>query len=293
MKLDIENLRPRFNAFWFAGESRANLVAARILLAGTALWMVLSRYRLPSIAGFPPEMWNLVSFARRARFGYFLDVRVENLLFIALHLALIGALLGLLPRLSCIVSGILLVHFAPLETILWTPNPYLRGMTIPALGLLAFGFAGNRERQRWPLVLTQVFFAQIYFFAGYAKVFTSGFGWISAANIRGYLLMLNQFLGFDRTQIGYALAPYPFVCAFIAWAGIAFDLLFPIVIFKPWTRRFMLPLAVFFHVANAVVFHVVFQNTFLLLMFVDWEAVAVRVRTWIPAAQRPAAGAPL
>jgi hypothetical protein len=69
--------------------------------------------------------------------------------------------------------------------------------------------------------------------------------------------------------------------------------LFPIVIFKPWTRRFMLPLAVFFHVANAVVFHVVFQNTFLLLMFVDWEAVAVRVRNWIPAAQRPAAGAPL
>jgi hypothetical protein len=80
------------------------------------------------------------------------------------------------------------------------------------------------------------------------------------------------------------------VCAAIAWAGIAFDLAFPIVLFKPSTRWFMLPLALFFHVANAVVFHVVFQNTLLLLMFVDWEPVAVRVRALRAQSVRPPIG---
>ncbi len=290
MTMAIQDLRRRFDAFWFAGESRANLVVTRVLLAGTALWVVLSRYRLPSIVAFPPEMWNLVSFARRVRFGYFLDVNAEYVLFVLLHLTLIAAIFGLAPRLSCILSALLLVHFAPLETILWTPNPYLRGLTIPALGLFVFGVAGGRERRRWPLVLTQLFFAQIYFFAGYSKLFTGGFGWVTASNIRGYLLMLNQFLEFPRTQIGYALAPYPLVCAGMAWAGIVFDLLFPIVLFKPSTRRFMLPLALLFHIANAVVFHVVFQDTVLLLMFVNWEPLAARVRGWTPAAWRRPVG---
>jgi hypothetical protein len=199
---------------------------------------------------------------------------------VLLHILLVGAMFGIAQRATCILSGLLLIHFAPLESILWAPNPYLRGLTIPALGLLVFGFAGARNSRRWPLLLTQIFFAQIYFFAGYAKIFTSGFGWIDAANIRRYLVLLTQFLGFDRHSLSYAFAGHPVICALIAWAAVVFDLVFPIVIFKPATRWFMLPLAILFHIGNAVLFHVVFQEATLLLLFINWQPLADRVHVW-------------
>jgi hypothetical protein len=280
----------RFEAFWFTPESPANLTVARALLAGTALWVVLSRFDLPSVLGFPDEMWAGVSLAQRVRFAYLLPLVVERSLWVLLHVLLVGAILGVAMRATCILSGLLVIHFAPLESILWVPNPYLRGLTIPALGLLTLGFAGARNSRRWPLLLTQVFFAQIYFFAGYAKIFTSGFGWIDAENIRRYLLLLTQFLGFDRHNVAYAFVEHPILCAMIAWAAVVYDLAFPIVIFKPATRWFMLPLAIIFHIGNAALFHVVFQEATLLLLFVNWQPLADRIHVWRSAMWRGAAG---
>lgn len=270
----------RFEDFWFAPEPQANLAVARALLAATALWVILSRPDLPSVLGFPSEMWSAVPFAQLIRFGYLIPLAIERALYVLLHVLLAGAVFGIAQRATCIASGILLIHFAPLESILWTPNPYLRGLTIPALGLLVFGFAGGRDLRRWPLLLTQLFFAQIYFFAGYAKIFTSGFEWIDAENIRRYLLLLTQFLGFDRHAISYAFVDHPLLCAWIAWMAVVFDLAFPIVLWKPVARWFMIPLALIFHIANAVLFHVVFQDTVLLLLFVNWQWVAERMRAF-------------
>jgi vitamin K-dependent gamma-carboxylase-like protein len=278
--MTVADARRRFEGFWFAPELDANLVVARVLLAATALWVVLSRFDLPSVLGFPIEMWAGVPFAQRIRFAYLLPLGLERSLYALLHILLIGAMFGIAQRATCILSGLLLIHFAPLESILWVPNPYLRGLTIPALGLMVFGFAGRRDFRRWPLLLTQFFFAQIYFFAGYAKIFTSGFGWIDAANIRRYLLLLTQFLGFDRHSLSYAFVDHPVICALIAWAAVVFDLVFPIVIFKPATRWVMLPLAVLFHIGNAVLFHVVFQEATLLLLFVNWQPLVDRVYVW-------------
>ena len=278
--MTLRDARQRFEAFCFAPEPEANLVAARVMLGVAALWVVLSRYDLPSVLGFPAEMWSGVTLAQRLRFGYVLPLGLERFLYVMLHLLLVGAIFGIAQRATCILSGLLLVHFEPLQTILWIPNPYLRGLTIPALGLLVFGFAGPRNTRRWPLLLTQVFFIQIYFFAGYAKLFTSGFAWIDATNIRHYLLLLTQFLGFDRSALAYAFVDHPFVCAMIAWVAVFFDLAFPIVIFKPSTRWVMLPLAVIFHIGNAVLFHVVFQEAILLLLFVNWQPLADQIHVW-------------
>jgi hypothetical protein len=287
--MTVLDRQSRFMQFWFAPEAEANRIVTRVLLAATALWVVLSRFDLPSVLGYPAEMWSFVPFAQRIRFLYLLPLGVERALYVALHLFLVGALFGVAYRTSCIVSGMLLIHFAPLESILWVPNPYLHGLTIPALGLLVLGFAGKRERRRWPLRLIQIFFAQIYFFAGYSKIFTSGFAWIDASNIRRYLLLLSQYLGFDRGHPAYAITAIPILCAAIAWTGVLFDLAFPIVIFKPVTRWVMLPLALIFHIGNAVLFHVVFQEAALLLIFVNWQPLAERVRAWRAAASpRPA-----
>jgi hypothetical protein len=278
--------RERWDSFWHAPTSARNLAVARVLLAGTALWMVLSRVDLPSVLAFPAEMWTGVGWARRARFFLGAPLVVERALYAALHATLVAALIGVYPRLACLASGLLLYHFAPFETIIRSPNPYLRGMTIPALGLLILSFAPHVNSWRvfprrgeeaveapaWPLRLVQVLLCQIYFFAGYAKLVTSGLAWPAPENVRGYLLLLNQGLSSAPAgSAGYALADVPWACALLGWGGLAFELLFPLVLVSRAARLVLLPLALAFHVANGLLFRIFFQNLLLLLLFVDWD----------------------
>jgi hypothetical protein len=273
----------RWDAFWHEPTSARNLAVARVLLAGTALWMVLSRVDLPAIMEFPAEMWASVGSARQARFFLGAPVVVERTLYAALHATLVAALFGISPRLSCLASGLLLYHFAPFETIVRSPNPYLRGLTLPTLGLLILSFAPRMERWRvfgttpedapaWPLRLMQVLLCQVYFFAGYAKLVTSGLAWPAAENVRLYLLLLNQ--GLSNTpavSLGYAVADLPWALALLGWGGLLFELAFPLVLFSRAARLVLLPLAVLFHLANGLLFRIFFQNVFLLLLFVDWD----------------------
>ena len=289
-----ERLAAGWDRFWYAPGSATNLAAARILLAGTALWVVLSRFDLPSVLAFPPELWMNVTPERRLRFLMVLGLPAERALYGVLHVTLLTAMLGLHPRASCFVSGLLLYHFAPFETIIRTANPYLRGLTIPTLGLLVLSFSrcgdalAVRSRTlpeasspsweyRWPLRLVQVLFCQIYLFSGYSKLFTSGLDWTQAGNIRGYLLLLNQALvSAPESSWGYALARHPLACSFVAWAGIALELLFPLVLVSSAARMVLLPAAIVFHLGNSLLFRIFFQNLPLLLLFVDWEGWRVR-----------------
>lgn len=278
-----EGLRARWDAFWHSEIAPVNLAVARVLLAGSALWVVLSRVDLPSVLAYPPDLWAGVSAARHARFFLLAPLVLERVLYGVLHGALLLALLGLYPRAACFVSGLLLYHFAPLETIFRSPNPYLRGLTIPALGLLVLSFAPTAGRlfgraaddvpsPAWPLRLVQVLFCQVYFFAGHAKLLASGLAWPTAANVRGYLLVLNQGLATEPGSTwGYAVADHPWACALLGWGGLGLDLLFPLVLFSRAARWVLLPLALLFHAGNALLFRIFFQNVFLLLLFVDWE----------------------
>lgn len=278
--------RAAWQGFWFREESARNLAAARILLAGTALWMVLSRPELPEIAGLPPELWTRVSPERRLRFLMLGGVGVERPLYGVLPMALVAALAGILPRASCLLAGLLLYHFAPFETIIRSPNPYLRGLTIPTLGLLVLSFsrcgdalrAGSRGavaaswEYRWPLALVQVLFCQVYLFAAYAKLVTSGLSWAAGENMRGYLLLLNQGLMSEPGRsLGYALAEQRWACSALGLAGLVFETAFPLVLFSRRARRVLLPLALVFHLGNSLFFRIAFQNLPLLLLFVDWN----------------------
>jgi HTTM domain len=288
------SLRAAWDRFWYRPEGAENLAMARIILAGTALWVVLSRYDMPAVLTFPPEVWSGVSPERRVRFLMLFGLESERVLYGALHVTLVGALVGILPRVACVASALLLYHFAPFETVIRTPNPYLRGLTLPTLGLLivALGPCGGRfalfprpvhpppdpsPAYRWPLVLVQVLFCQIYFFAGYAKLFTSGLAWATPDNIRGHLLILNQILYPDpASSPGYAVARSAVACAVIALGGLAFELVFPVILFSRAARWILVPVAAAFHVANSLIFRIFFQNVTLLLLFVDWSSLLGR-----------------
>jgi hypothetical protein len=274
----LAELSGPWERFWYRPESSRNLTAARVLLAATGLWVVLSRYDLPSLLAYPPHLWSGVTIERRVRFLLLFDLTTERVLYGLLHLALLAALVGLWPRLACFASGLLLYHFAPLESLINSANPYLRGLTLPALGLLILSFArpggtGRSWEHRWPLALVQVLFCEIYLFAGYSKLFTSGLGWLDPENLRGHLLALNQAAGLDAPgSWGYWLASVPAAGVILAWGGLLFELVFPAVLFSRVARRVLVPAAFVFHVANAVLFRIVFHNTALLLIFVDWDA---------------------
>lgn len=287
----VAHARDDIAAWWFAPEPEINLRVARVLLALTALWVVLSRFDLPSILQLPQPLWDTVSFESRARFLLLLPVAIERVLWIALHVSLLLALFGVKERWSCIASGLLLYHFAPLETIIWTTNPYLRGLTIPCLGLLILGFA---QRAGWGLRLTQFILCCIYFFAGYAKLFTSGLEWASPHNIRLYLIGLDDFLGF-HTSLARFIADQPALCRFIGIFGIAFELLFPVILVRRSWRRVFVPLAVVFHILNSWLFHVFFHDIAILLIFFDFSGARdafVRWRAGGNRGSRTAATAP-
>jgi len=284
-----------WSRFWYGPEPARNLAAARILLAATALWVVLSRHDLPSLLGYPPELWAGVSPERRWRFLMVFGLGFERALYALLHVALFCALAGVGPRVACFASGVLLYHFAPFETIIRTANPYLRGLTIPCLGLLIVSFSRCGDAlalwprppvspppsadYRWPLRLVQVLFCQIYLFAGWSKLFVTGWSWASAENVRGHLLALNQALVRPPSASwGYALARHPMACAAVAWAGLVLEFAFPLVLFSAIARRVLLPAAALFHLANSILFRIFFQNAPLLLLFVDWDGLARRVR---------------
>lgn len=279
--MTADALRARWDAFWHADVAARNLAVARVVLAGSALWVVLSRVDLPSLLAYPPDLWAGVGAARHARFLLFAPVAVERVLYAALHLALAAAIVGVFPRAACLASGLLLYHFAPVETLIRSANPYLRGLTLPTLGLLLLAFAPAAGRlsgpaaddpaPAWPVRLVQVLLCQMYFFAGYAKLLASGWAWPAAANVRGYLLVLNQGLATDpASTLGYALAEHPLACALLGWGGLAFELLFPLALVSRRARWVLLPLAVAFHLANALLFRIFFQNALLLLVLVEW-----------------------
>src|SRR5437867_1082417 len=142
--MPLHELQERFATFWLAPEPRANVIAARVLLALSALWVILSRHDLPSFVALPNVVWQTIPMQTRVRFLLLLPIGVERALWLALHVVLVAALFGLWSRWSCFAAGLLLYHFGPLETIVWSPNPYLRGMTIPCLGFLILSFADSR-----------------------------------------------------------------------------------------------------------------------------------------------------
>jgi hypothetical protein len=292
---DVPVIRAAVRRLFFDREEPENLAMARVLLGLTALWIVLSRHDLPSLLTFPRAIWETIPTERRIRFAVLLPLGLERALWWLLHATLLATIAGLATRWMALASGLLLYHFASFETIFWSGNPYLRGFTIPALGLLivaasasggAFRPRGASEaswEHRWPLALIQMLFAQIYFFAAWAKLVTSGVDWMFAPNIQRYVLALDQVFSFPQGTFGgnlilrsTMLATATGVC------GLLLDALFPMVLFSRRARRVILPLAAFFHLANGLVFHIWFQNAWLLLLFVDWAAVARagRMRRW-------------
>jgi hypothetical protein len=276
--------------FWFAPGSARNLAAARIVFGVNSLWVLVSR-DFAGISGLPAEFWNGVPVSTRWRFLDFAGhPSIERWLEHSAAVALVCVIFGVLPRLSCFLAGLLLYHLAPLESIIWTNSPYVRGLTISVLALftLAFSRCGDcwtllpsvkrkaadlAGDYTWPIRLIQLFIVQIYFFSGYSKVFYSGWRWASPWNMRNWMLYFSEA---DQTRVFHSLGAWiavrPVVCGIIGVGTLLFELGFFTVLFSKMARRLLVPLAVAFHLGILLSMNLVFLNVPQLLVFANWDS---------------------
>jgi vitamin K-dependent gamma-carboxylase-like protein len=286
-----------WNTFWYAPAPSLNLAAARVVFALHALWILGSR-DLAAISGVPDVFWARVPPGDSWRFLLFPGhASLEFVLQWAAAVALAAAALGVWPRVACFCAGLLLYHLAPLETIVWTPNPFERGFTISVLALLALSFgrsgdalqlfptrasplpASPSSEYQWPLRLIQVLLCQVYFIAGFSKLARAGIGWISSENMRGWLLVFGQ-----QDQISVYrpltlwLADRPLACWAIAVSAIALDLGLIAIVVWPRLRAWLLTTALAFHAGILLTMGIFFLNIPQLLVFVDWAALSEKRR---------------
>ena len=167
-----------------------------------------------------------------------------------------------------------------------------RGLTLAPLALLLLAFSPSGDalilfrrragapdtwEYRWPLRLVQVLVVQIYFFAGVGKLMETGFSWVSADNIRRYLLLMNQTPEVSAfTAPGLWLADHPVLCVLIAVGTLAFELSAPLVLFFAQLTKVFVPVAFLFHVGIAITMNVYVGEGWYLFAFVDWPQLAAR-----------------
>ena len=292
-----------WDRFWFRRGDARNLAAARIVFAAQALWILLSR-DYAATSGLPPAFWATVE--RSAQWRYLVFPGHEGLES-ALQLVAAGALslvlLGWRARPAALVAALSLYHLAPLEAIMWTPSPYERGGEIAILGLVVLAVSpcddawsltargravpAAAQRYHWPLLLLWLFVALPYFVSGWSKLYRVGPDWVTAENLRRWMLLFSQV---DQIRVFDGMAKWiadrPFACGALAVAAIGLDLGFITAVFWRGARLVLVPLAALLHAGILVTMNIAWLNAPQLLVFVDWSALSVR-RSVEPHGERP------
>ena len=255
------------------------MIAARVILGAQALWLVLSRPHLADLAAWPDGFWNMPPPAR-LRFGI---LRVdgiapfESAAWILLHIALIAVVLGVLPRLSMIVSALLLYHFAPFEAVVSSLLDIagVGGFTLPLLGFMILASVPTPKRDaawspdyRWPVVLIQLIFAFNYVGAGLAKLHWAGLGWYSMTNVGNLSGIMSTF---QSLRLALFVYQHRGVAAAIGVATFLLEFLFPLAIFSKWARRIIIPAAVVAFILRIQILGFFFPSFPSLLLFINWD----------------------
>lgn len=268
-----------------------------MIVATQALWVVLSR-DFAAISGLPPEFFSRVDAGAQWRFLIFPGhPGMEAILQWIAVLALLGALFGVGTRASCFIAGILLYHLAPFESIIWLPHPFARGLTLPVVGLVILSFSRSGDRlalvrprpprgaafpaldYSWQLRLLQLLLVQVYLFSAIAKLTRSGLAWVSADNIRRWIVYLVEDPEFAVSQtVGLWIADHPGVAFTVAALTMLLELGFVFVLFSAIARRILVPAAFALHIGIALSMNLTFVSALLLLIFVNWDWIGQRLR---------------
>jgi hypothetical protein len=270
-------------AMWlFRPEHRSSMIATRVIVAGTALWIVLSRPDLPSVVDWPSEFWGPLNRLVLLRFGYFgFGSATEWFLYVALILLLVAVMFGVGTRVTALLAGILLYHFAPLEELLiYADLTGLSGLTAPTFGLLILSAANPPAQEetspeyRWPVVLIQFIFAISILLAGVSKLTNSGPAWYTSSSIQAFAAAMWSFA---QRPFAFRIATSAILPALIAAGSAILDYAFIFMVFSRRVRYFVIPLALAGLGVRSAAFGCHWLAAPLLLLFIDWKWIS-RVR---------------
>jgi hypothetical protein len=167
-------------------------------------------------------------------------------------------------------------------------------VAVYALVVLAFAPCGDRVtagrargeagRAGWvygyPVLLIRLLVAWTYFSSALIKLRVAGLGYFNADNLPA-LAVFHSLDNLHDTQyrLAFELTRYrdyttPLVAVVLLW-----ELLFPLAVFLPRTRPWLLGFGVLFHVSAVFTMNVFFPyHLAMYLAFVDWQAVAERIK---------------
>jgi len=276
--------------FWFTPDSARNLALLRILVAAHALWILRSRdfatgAALPGFwAGVPASLrWRYLVFPGGATFDHVWQTIAT--------VAVVAALVGVYARPACFIAGVLLYHLAPLDVIFWSPAATARGLTLSPILLLILAAAPSGDawaiwpRARhaapaweygWPRRLTWLLIAEIYLFAAVTKLVQSGLAWSSADSIRRWLLIFTLDASWPHHALGRWLADRPTLCLAIGIGTVVFEWTFVLAVFSSRARRVLVPAGLILQTGILLAMNIQVGETWLILTFVDWPALASR-----------------
>jgi hypothetical protein len=284
------NVSKTWDAFWFRDAGPYGLIAARVVVALTALWIVLSRPMLPDVVRWPSAFWNGIPAVMRVRYLIVpFPFPIEMALYVGLIAALVLVVAGIAVRPAALASGLLLYHFAPMEDIFASRGgPFFRGFTVPMLALLVIAFArrarvddGPSPEHRWPVALIQLLYALTYLLSGISKLRLTGLEWATANTFES--IVMSMMIPDSVPPWASAFVGRPLLDWLGAFAGIAMDFLFIGALFSRRAARIIVPAAFLAHLTIVPTLGVVFLSTPMLLLFVNWDWIASRGLLEFPA----------
>ncbi|HYS52281.1 MAG TPA: hypothetical protein VER58_00790 [Thermoanaerobaculia bacterium] len=271
------------DSYFLSSGNRVDFLAARAIVAGNTLWLVLSRPDLPALASWPSIFWQNVGPLQRVRF---LVVQIpplaEALLYWVLVVALLMVMFGFGTRITGVVAAILLYRLAAMEPVIGSIGLlWFQGFTPLILALIIIAAASPRSREsfddRWPVSAIRTLFALYYFFCGFEKLVVIGPAWLTASSMRT-LILAQQSRQVFLTPLASTVASSAVLCWLISISTILIELGFPLVLVSRLARRILLPAAWLGHIGIALCLGLVFPDWPLLLLFVNWDALAARLR---------------
>lgn len=290
----------RWERWWFPPDTGLGLAACRILVVGAQLLVFLPFFSL-SLAehlalleqggGFDHPQWMVrgVAALLPPETGRW-PALLTGVYAVAL-VAGVTTLVGLRTRLSAAVFALSTwflvshegsygeVHHTEIVVAMFllflALSPSGRRLSLDALRRGAAP-AGRTDMAVWPLRLTQVLLAWGYVSNAVAKLAYGGLAWMNGYTLQRQLLETG--LQWDR-PLGVWLARHHDLCVALSIGTIAFELAFPLALFAPRARPWLLGAGVAFHLAIWWAMNVAFlQHIVLYAVFVDFERLAGRVR---------------
>lgn len=242
----------------------------RVIVAAHALWIVLSNPALPSVVAWPRAFWNPIPRNLLLRFGYFgLHETLEWILFALMIVCLVAVVFGIAMRVTAFAAGLLLYHFAPLDSLLaWGDFIQMGGLTVATLAMFAMWAAGEDESAEWPLVFSRLLIGMSFLLSGTTKLREVGPRWYSGSMIEQMALTNWSLSG--RTGALW-IASHPAAAWAVGIGSALLDVLFIFAVFSKPVRWIVIPLAIAGLVVRSLAFGIHWLAAPLLLLFVAGE----------------------